>query len=215
MFATEQIARTTLGRNHGRIAASIDKCTEAVLKIQPSKVIDVGGGCGIVCFHAALKRPESRFVVVDRSTNALTIGTKWAKDLDLGNVSFRRFDFTSANRVSTLGCNYDFALLEYVFDVDPDCDDTDEIVEGMMPALLTASRILRSEAPLQIRFGAFSEIGLSALVRSACRAGFFVSSVLVARDGCTLSLKQGGGANHAEDSEVLRVLEDFSFQCQA
>ena len=52
MFATEQSARTTLGRNHGRIGASIDKCNETVLKIHPSKVIDVGGGCGVVCFDA-------------------------------------------------------------------------------------------------------------------------------------------------------------------
>jgi len=97
VFLTERIARTTLGANYERLVACRNDYKETIALFRPSRVIDLGGGCGITCFDAAKIARDCHFVVCDRSRNALKIGQRWAQYLRLTNVSFKRLDFTEPN----------------------------------------------------------------------------------------------------------------------
>ena len=212
LFSTEEIARLVLGANYGRLTASMKRCTSAVAAIAPARVVDLGGGCGIVCFEAAQLSPESTFYVVDRSRSALAIGELWASRLGLSNVSFVRVEFGASDLGRVLGTDYDLVVLEYVFDAAPLHGDETQAVSEMTPAFTSAVSRLRERAVVQVRFGNFCEVGISALVRAAFRVGLLVDLIELARDGCTLRFTRSQEPERTEDSEVSQALESLSSQ---
>lgn len=214
VFLTEQIARTTLGTNYDRIIASSEHYNTTVELLRPSRVIDLGGGCGITCFDAARIRSDCHFVVCDRSRNALEIGSRWAQRLNLANISFKRLDFTESNLESVLGVHNDLIMFEYVFALSFEHEDEADMIDQILPGMKTATRLLSSTGKVCVRFGEFSEQGLTGLIRAAHRAGLSVFSISVGATGCTFMFTREHG-DDSEDVEVFRAIDEFGSQYRA
>ena len=209
LFVTETSALAVIGSNLVRIGYSMKACTDIVAAFLPGKVADIGGACGIVCFDAALKFPDRRFAIIDRSDNALSVGRQWAEQLDHRNVMFVRREFSQTQSTDEITRDYDLALLEYVLDVSPACDDEDSIIIQMTPALARASRILRPAGALQVRFGEFHGNGFTALIRSAFRIGFVVESIDATAQGNAIVFRKGITERERENSETTCAFDDF------
>jgi hypothetical protein len=209
IFASESIAKAILGSNFERIVGSMELCAKAVRELQPSKIVDLGGACGLTCFKAAEETPKSRFVVADRSRNALNIGKAWVESLRLTNIQFVRLDFCDSDPVASLGDENDLALLEYVLNISPETEHPDEAAEEMRLAVVTASMILRHGGCLQVRFGDYSDTGLAGLVRAACRAGLALEDASICRVGCTFLFERGDIVDLNEDREESIAFELF------
>ena len=80
----------------------------------------------------------------------------------------------------------------------------------MTPAFTSAVSRLRERAVVQVRFGNFCEVGISALVRAAFRVGLLVDLIELARDGCTLRFTRSQEPERTEDCEVSQALESLS-----
>lgn len=212
VFLTEQIARTTLGTNYERIIASSEHYIDTIRLLRPSRVIDLGGGCGVTCFDAARNRSDCHFVICDRSRNALKLGQRWAQFLHLTNVSFKRLDFTEAHVESVLGSDNDLAVFEYVFNHSLEYE-TDMIAQ-LSPGMNTAARLLNSRGKLCVRFGKFSEPGLTGLVRAAHRASFSVYSISAGATGCSFIFTREPG-HDSEDAEVFHAIDEVGCQFRA
>ncbi len=212
LFLTEQIARTTLGTNYDRIVASSDDYKDTIELLRPSSVIDLGGGCGITCFDAARSRSDCQFVICDRSPNALKIGQRWANSLNLANVSFKRLNFAESHLESVLGTDNDLIVFEYVFNHSLE-HESDMIIQ-LTSGIKTAAQLLNSTGTLYVRFGEFSEPGLTGLVRAARRAGFSVHSISAGRTGCSFTFNREA-ADGSEDAEVFHALDEVGCQFRA
>src|ERR1700724_2231454 len=173
MFLNEEIARTTLGTNHERIIASIENYNDTIAMLRPSKIVDLGGGCGFTCFDAAKTWRDCKFVVCDRSRNPLEIGRVWAERLGLTNVSFERLDFRDANLDSILGSDNDLVVFEFVFSLGFELQEEADVIGHTSVGLETAAQLLNTTGKVCVRFAEFSEHGLTGLVRSAYRTGLF------------------------------------------
>jgi SAM-dependent methyltransferase len=213
-FLTEEIARATLGRNHERIVASIRNCSETISELNPSRVVDLGGGCGVICFDPARNFPTTKFVVCDRSANALRIGRRWAERLKLENVFFVRADFSEPSAPDVIGRDADLVLLEYVFDLGFEREHEEDVISSVSPALRAAATLVRPRGKVQVRFGEFSEPGINGLVRAAYRAGLFICDVSFAIDGCTFQFSKTA-CERSEDAEVFSAMDWFSAQVRA
>jgi hypothetical protein len=156
-----------------------------VRKLTPLRIADLGGASGVVCFAAAAENPASQFMIIDRSRNALLIGRNWAQRLGIKNISFVRKDFADAT-IYTLGSDFDLVLLEYVLFLASDYGEEESAIAEVTPAVLATAKILNARGTLQVRFGDFNELAVSALVRSAFRTGLFVDSVSAHSTGCTI-----------------------------
>jgi hypothetical protein len=209
-FMAEEIARITLGSNYERLIGSIDTCRSIARKLAPLRVADLGGACGIVCFIAATENPVCQFVIIDRSHNALSIGEAWAQRFALKNISFVYMDFQHPD-LALFENNFDLVLLEYVLNMTPDGTEEDVIAE-MTPAVRTASKILRPAAVLQVRFGDFLEVGITALVRTAFRYGLAVQKTIGCATGCTILFAMQSPPDIDEQTEAFRVFEDLASQ---
>lgn len=212
VFLTEEIARTTLGTNYERIVASSQDYKDTIELLRPSRVIDLGGGCGITCFDVAKIWSDCDFVVCDRSRNALEIGSRWAQRLSLANVSFKRLDFTEPDLESVLGGDNDLIVFEYVFalNLEHEADMIAQISRGMK----TASDLLSSTGKVYVRFGEFSEQGLSGLVRAAHRADFSVFSISAGVTGCTFIFTREP-SDDSEDTEVFHAIDEIGSRFRA
>lgn len=210
LFATESIARAVIGSNLVRISYSMEACTELMATRRPDKIVDIGGGCGIVCFDAAAKFPDSQFTNLDRSYNALSIGREWARRLDLENFVFVRREFLQTECAAENICDNGLALLEYVLDLAPACDDEDSIIIQMTPAIEVASQLIRTGGALQVRFGEFQENGFTALIRSAFRSGLVVESVDVTAHGHAVIFEKRTTERGSENQEVDTAMNDLS-----
>jgi 2-polyprenyl-3-methyl-5-hydroxy-6-metoxy-1,4-benzoquinol methylase len=213
-FLTEETARAALGGNYERLVSSIDSCNLIIEKLAPQRVADLGGACGIVCFAAATENPVCQFVIVDRSRNALAVGQKWAQRLGIRNMSFVQRDF-SDSAIPTLGDDFDVVLLEYVLSVASNHAEQGLAIAEMTPAMLAASKILRASGVLQVRFGDFNEMGVTALVRTAFRNGLFVESVCARSIGCTITFAKRPLADRSENAEAISAFEDLAQQACA
>lgn len=214
MFLTEDIARTTLGTNYNRIIASIEHYSRMVDNLRPRRVVDFGGGCGITCFDAAERWRSCEFIVCDRSLNALEIGSQWAGKLGLTNVKYQRLDFTHAKLESVLRSDNDLIVFEYVFRLGFEFEEESEVITHTLPGMNTAAPLLGSRGMVCVRFGEFSEHGLTGLVRAAYRAGLFVQSVSGSDSGFTF-LFDTDNTDRSEDAEVFCALDDFGCQVRA
>jgi len=213
LFLTPEIARTTIGRNYERVAGSIKSCNRAVQELPPaSRIVDLGGACGIICFEAAKIRPDCSFQIADRSQNALLIGCEWARNLDLLNVSHKRLSFADPDLGVVLGEDNELVVIEYVFEVGGDWENEDQAINDFTPGLTAASRILSSSGVVQVRFGDSSEAGLAGLIRAAYRANLLITSLSVEREGCTLVFKSEDHGDRSEDSEVFNAMDAFASQ---
>lgn len=210
-FLTEDIALATLGGNYGRLVASIRNCTAAISDLKPCRVLDLGGGCGAICFEAARHFPATTFVVADRSINALKIGQKWTDRLKLQNILFVSADFSDSTTAGVLGRDYDLVLLEYIFELGSERENEDEVIATVSPALKMAVSVSKPYGKVQVRFGEFSEYGINGLVRAAYRAHLTVDDVLFAEDGCTFRFCKDK-CERCEDQEVLIAMDWFSMQ---
>lgn len=214
MFLTEDIARTTLGTNYERIIASSEQYNDTIAILRPSRVVDFGGGCGITCFDAAGTWRNCEFIVCDRSRNALEIGLRWAKRLNLTNVSFRRLDFTDSNLESVLGADNDLIVFEYIFTLSSKHEDETDVIARVSPGMKTATRLLSSTGKVCVRFGEFSEQGLGGLIRATYRVGLFVYSIAATAKGCTFVFTRDD-CEDSEDAEVFRAIDEFGCQFRA
>lgn len=214
MFLTEDIARTALGTNYNRIIASIEHYSSTVANLRPRRVVDFGGGCGITCFDAAGTWRDCEFIVCDRSRNALEIGLGWARRFGLTNVSFERLDFTHANLESVLGSDNDLVVFEFVFSLGFELEDEPGVIAHTLPGMRTAAPLLNATGKVCVRFGEYSEHGLTGLVRAAYRFGLFVQSLSVSETGFTF-LFDKDNTDRSEDAEVFCALDDFGCQVRA
>lgn len=215
LFLSEDIARAVVGSNYPRIVASMRRCTRAVSGAN-RVIIDLGGGCGVTCFDAARLNPHSRFVVVDRSRNALAVGSKWASQLGLSNVTFERSDFTDTSGTTSLvGNSNDVVLLEYVFDPGGELEDEEKVIEDEIPAFRTAAALVRSGGRVQVGFGDFREEQFSGMIRAAYRCSLSFSSVDVATDGFAVTFeKERPDERRSEEADVFAAFDDFACQCR-
>lgn len=210
-FMNEEIARATLGGNYERLVGSIGSCCSVVRKLAPLRVADLGGACGIVCFGAAMESPTREFVIIDRSSNALAIGRRWAQRLRIENMLFVRRDFSDST-LPALRDTFDLVLLEYVLDLAGDHTQEELAIAEMTPASRAASEILRLEGILQVRFGDFNELGVTALIRSAFRNHLFVESVSASAIGCAITFAKKADLHRSEDTEALTAFENLALQ---
>lgn len=210
LFLTTEIARITIGANYERVSGSIKSCNRATERLpSSSNIVDLGGASGIICFEAAMIRPDCNFAIADRSQNALTVGRRWAETLNLQNVKYTALSFSDAQPKLILGAENDFVMLEYVFDVGGACENEDDAINDFKPGLWTASRILKRTGAVQIRFGESGEVGLTALIRAAYRTELLMSSLSVAPEGCTLVFRKDY-ESHSENLEVSRAINEFA-----
>lgn len=214
MFLNEEIARTTLGTNYERIIASIENYNDTIAILRPSKIVDLGGGCGFTCFDAAKTWRDCKFVVCDRSSNPLEIGRVWAERLGLTNVSFRRLDFKTSNLEAILGSDNDLVIFEFVFNVGFECDEESDVIAQISPGMRSAARLLSGTGKVCVRFGEFSEHGVSGLVRSAYRTRLFVHSISASETGFTFVFGKEPSSN-SEDAEVFCAMDDLGCEVRA
>jgi hypothetical protein len=99
-------------------------------------------------------------------------------------------DFSHSDPASILGTQNDLALIEYVFDLGSEWEYENRVIADVMPAIGVASRILREEGTAQVRFGEFTEVGLTGLIRAGFRSGTLADSVGIAHDGCTFIFRK-------------------------
>jgi hypothetical protein len=215
LFATVPLARVTLGTNYDRVLASMRNCSGAVVALPASQIVDLGGGCGIVCFNAALERPDCDFYILDRSQKALAVGRNWASELGIANVLFLVNDFATAHPPASLVGKANLILLEYVLDLRGASEDREQIILEMTPPLTVASKVLGPAGIIRIRFGEFSEIGVDALTRAAFRLQLLVTSTCIAEDGCTIEMNSRSILGRNEDREYFSVMDDIASQFRA
>ncbi|MFN3680838.1 MAG: methyltransferase domain-containing protein [Nitrospira sp.] len=79
---------------------------------EASTILDVGCGAGILTTFYARLFPDRRFVGIDRSSVSIQVATQKAKELGLGNVSFRWLAIDS--KASPPGETYDLILSSHV-----------------------------------------------------------------------------------------------------
>lgn len=64
--------------------------TSDAFRISPQRIIEIGGGPGIISLWLALKFRNAECIVYDISENALALGKKLAERLGVKNIDFRR-----------------------------------------------------------------------------------------------------------------------------
>src|SRR5205085_11615560 len=75
LFLSESVAQQVLSRDVKRLVALSDDCAISTASLKAANIVDLGGGCGLTVMHAAELRPDHQFFVVDRSKNALKVGS--------------------------------------------------------------------------------------------------------------------------------------------
>jgi hypothetical protein len=203
IFADEDFARAALGLNLERIVASMDALKEKIRLSGVRRIVDLGGGCGLVCFEAAARFPDVEFVVTDRAKNALSMGEQWVKRIGLRNVSFVAFDFAAAPPFE-IGAKFELAWIDYVFDLmipEEQEESMLALAESMSPAFGAASAILNDTGKVSIRFGGYTLEGLRALTAATLRHSWLLDGLCSTATGTTGTYARGDASSTSECRE--------------
>ncbi|MDP1563430.1 MAG: class I SAM-dependent methyltransferase [Pirellulaceae bacterium] len=89
LFANEKMSRWTLCRDYKRLSGVLETALHLEgLPASPRRIIDLGGGPGVVGMWYATRFPCAEVVVMDRAEAALNYGRHLATKIGLSRVSF-------------------------------------------------------------------------------------------------------------------------------
>lgn len=73
--------------------------SQSAFSSMPEKVVEIGGGPGIVSLWLACKFRNSRFLVYDVSEKALDLGQKLAAKLEIDNIEYRKASYLDLSKM--------------------------------------------------------------------------------------------------------------------
>ena len=76
----------------------VDLALERIPQEGPVRVLELGTGSGCIAISLASERPQTKFLALDRSLDALALARRNAVTASVGNVAFLRSDWFSALR---------------------------------------------------------------------------------------------------------------------
>ena len=118
LFKDEEATLTTLGSNFDRVAGSIEKISNCKIfkNKKVEKVAELGGGTGLICTWLCLNGYAKGCDVYDHAENPLKWGQKWASELKVDGVTFRKKTYRELS--SAIGEKYDFVFAEFATSFD-------------------------------------------------------------------------------------------------
>ncbi len=179
-FMTPEIAGRFLAADIPRLH-QVFEAMEFIKPIPSSakRIVEIGGGPGIVSMWLAQQYPDKEFTVFDYAENAIKIGQGWAKKLGIKNISYYRRSYSRLATEKTSE-KYDFILGLSVLDlkIEPQKDhphlslsDTEIHIDNAKTELINdftkaCTTLLKPDGCLYFSQGGFNDTGLFNLFKS-------------------------------------------------
>ncbi len=115
LFANEEVSRWTLSRDYKRLLGVLETALHLEgLPPTPQRIIDIGGGPGVVAIWYAARFPNAEVVVADRSDDALNYGRHLAAKAGQSRVLFVNASYEDLANGSQ--GDFDIALFHHAID---------------------------------------------------------------------------------------------------